>query len=84
MTRLLWFLPVFLLTACESLPFTQAKNQIESLVTAYAAGTYTVTFTKDGRTLYTEQWTCVPRTDQLPACTRVTAVTKSTDVVPVK
>jgi hypothetical protein len=71
--RLLLLVPLVLLAGCESLPFLSAKDQLESLVTVYAAGTYTVNVSKDGKALYTETWTCTAADGKMTGCHRQTA-----------
>jgi hypothetical protein len=57
-----------LLTGCESVPFINAKDQIESLVTVYAAGAYKVSFEKDGKVIYTETWDCTATDGKMTGC----------------
>lgn len=45
-----------------------AKNQIETVIAAQSAGTYTVSITKDGQQLYVETWDCTTDGQKLTGC----------------
>ena len=55
-------------SACSSLPFLDAKNQLESIVAVSVAGTYTVTVTKNGNVIVTETWVCTQDAGKLTGC----------------
>lgn len=72
-TLLLFAVLVFVasaLTACETVGpiFGQYKNQLESIVGVAVAGQYTVSVTKDGKTLVTQTWTCTTDGTKLTGC----------------
>jgi len=72
-----------LLQACDTLGpmFGSYKNQLESIVGVTVAGSYTITITKDGRTLATETWQCTTNGQKLTGCHKIASQTVSTDVV---
>lgn len=58
------------MAGCETLgQLLESRAAIEPFLAAQVAGEYTVTFTKDGKAIYTEQWTCTQGSDnKLSGC----------------
>jgi FlaG/FlaF family flagellin (archaellin) len=73
-----------LFAACSSLPafIGGYANQLESIVGITAAGTYTVSVTKDGKTLVTETWTCTTDGTKLTGCHKTGSVSTSPVATP--
>lgn len=65
---LLLLAPAFLMVSMGCSTLFSAKSQIEAVIAVQAQGTYVVTLTKDGQTLYTETWECTSDGTQLTGC----------------
>jgi hypothetical protein len=63
------------LTACESVSFLNAKNQLETIVGVTVAGEYKVVITKDDKVLVTETWVCTQEGGKLTGCHKLEKVT---------
>ena len=61
------------LAACDTIgPMVgMYRNQLESIVGVAVAGQYTVSVTKDGKTLVTETWNCTTDGKQLTGCHKI-------------
>ncbi len=67
-TNAILMVALVFLVGCESLPFMEAKAQIDEVFQAYAAGPYEVIVKYRDNPVYSQKWICTTDGKKLTGC----------------